>query len=74
MDDYEGQLRDPRSLHKYVFGQSDPVDRRDPSGQDSLAETAIAQLTYGIIAGISVSALGGLSLGGLAYHYLPKGA
>jgi hypothetical protein len=32
MDTNEGNHEDPLSLHKYLYGQGDPVDGRDPSG------------------------------------------
>jgi RHS repeat-associated protein len=35
MDDDEGDQNDPLSLHKYVFGGDDPVDKFDPSGNSS---------------------------------------
>jgi RHS repeat-associated protein len=32
LDTYEGEAREPRSLHKYLYGWADPVDQVDPSG------------------------------------------
>ena len=32
MDDYEGSGSDPRSLHKYLYGNTNPVTFSDPSG------------------------------------------
>lgn len=46
VDPFFGNLRDPLSLHKYVYGQGDPVDSVDPSGQFSLAG---ALATIGVI-------------------------
>jgi len=34
-DTYEGDQEDPRSLHKYLYAQDDPVNRIDPFGLDS---------------------------------------
>ncbi|MFQ5593658.1 MAG: RHS repeat-associated core domain-containing protein [Anaerolineae bacterium] len=42
-DPVEGTIFDPPSLHKYVYGYNDPVNRMDPSGlQNSLIDTVIA--------------------------------
>jgi RHS repeat-associated protein len=38
MDTYEGDPQSPMSLHKYLYASGDPVDRRDPSGNDDVAE------------------------------------
>ena len=43
-DSYEGVSNDPVSLHKYLYGQHDPVNRVDPSGRFSLTELSI--VTY----------------------------
>ncbi|MBZ5579588.1 MAG: DUF6531 domain-containing protein [Acidobacteriia bacterium] len=41
MDALEGKAGDPLSLHKYLYARTDPVNRRDPSGnQDDLIEEA----------------------------------
>ncbi len=34
MDSYEGNSEDPRSLHKYLYCQANPINGRDPSGHD----------------------------------------
>ncbi len=39
MDAYAGADRDPQSLHKYLYVNSDPVNRIDPTGLASLPET-----------------------------------
>jgi RHS repeat-associated protein len=35
-DTYSGTLTDPISLHPYLYTEDDPINRTDPSGQDSL--------------------------------------
>jgi RHS repeat-associated protein len=40
MDDYEGVNGDPASLHKYLYCNSDPSDRIDRNGNESLLELA----------------------------------
>jgi RHS repeat-associated protein len=32
MDEYEGRQVDPQTLHKFVFSANDPINKRDPSG------------------------------------------
>lgn len=50
MNDYEGTDREPLSLHRYLYVYSDPANRIDPSGNDSLADLNVAQ---GIIGELS---------------------
>jgi RHS repeat-associated protein len=47
MDGYEGNVFDPGSLHKYLYGRNQPVDRIDPSGH--LSALAIAGIIVGAI-------------------------
>jgi hypothetical protein len=42
MDTFEGDPQAPPSLHKYLYASADPVDRSDPSGNDSIAEVAVS--------------------------------
>jgi RHS repeat-associated protein len=37
-DPYQGTLRDPRTLNRYVYAGADPVDQTDPSGLMSMGE------------------------------------
>jgi RHS repeat-associated protein len=37
MDSFEGRSQDPLSLHKYLYASSDPINRLDPVGNDSIA-------------------------------------
>jgi len=46
-DPLDGELRDPKSLHKYLYVGGDPVDMVDPTGKGEIVDTA---LFYGWIA------------------------
>jgi RHS repeat-associated protein len=39
-DPNDGDITDPATLHKYLYANSDPVDRTDPSGRAALFEGA----------------------------------
>ncbi|HLK47666.1 MAG TPA: RHS repeat-associated core domain-containing protein [Bryobacteraceae bacterium] len=39
MDPFEGNPRDPESLHKYLYAGANPVNRRDPSGNEDIIDT-----------------------------------
>jgi RHS repeat-associated protein len=41
-DPFEGRIRDPLTLHKYVYTQNNPVNRVDPSGRADIEEYAEA--------------------------------
>jgi RHS repeat-associated protein len=49
MDTQEGEDESPLSLHKYLYCDSDPVNGRDPSGHDELAEVGVAEAIQGTI-------------------------
>jgi RHS repeat-associated protein len=42
MDQLDGTPTDPLSLHKYAYCQNNPVNGRDPSGNDDLASLTMA--------------------------------
>ena len=41
-DTYQGSAYDPVSLHRYLYANADPVNRRDPSGYMTLVELTFA--------------------------------
>ena len=55
MDTYDGVRADPISLHKYLYGQADPLMFRDASGRDAtLAELGAATAIIGTLAVLAV--------------------
>ena len=36
MDSFEGRQEKPLTLHKYIYGNSDPVNNADPTGNESI--------------------------------------
>jgi hypothetical protein len=59
MDGFEGNVQYPLSLHRYLYGAGNPVDRLDPSGRDFDLGTATA------VAG-TITVLSNLAITGLA--------
>ena len=53
MDWYEGDREAPLSLHKYIYALTDPVNRIDRSGRDSIAEFIVAAAVFTTIQAIS---------------------
>jgi len=49
MDTSEGDDESPLSLHRYLYANSDPVNGRDPSGHEDLAELGTVQGVIGTI-------------------------
>ena len=50
MDDYEGNMNEPRSLHKYLFTANNPLNLNDPMGSDfDLGEIGIAMAIQTIV-------------------------
>lgn len=49
MDTFEGDQRNPQSLHKYTYAHADPVNNTDPNGQ-FVVETLVVISIVGIVA------------------------
>ena len=49
MDTYGGNANDPLSLHKYLYGGGNPVNRIDPSGNQSLTEITVVVAVVSVI-------------------------
>src|SRR6267142_6556394 len=53
MDTQGGDVQAPQSLHKYLYASGDPVNRRDPSGNDDIAELSASFAVASTIASMS---------------------
>ena len=62
MDTIEGDPTSPLSLHKYLYGNADPVGMKDPSGQFVEVNLGATALALGIAASIGAFELGALAL------------
>ena len=56
-DDFEAPISDPISMHKYNYGNGDPVNNIDPSGKFSVTQMVV---TGGIIGGVIGFSYGGI--------------
>src|SRR5439155_6905634 len=57
-DTFEGNNRDPMSLHKYLYGADNPVNNVDPSGNDfSVVNLTVTTGIRAGIAGLSAAAI-----------------
>src|SRR5208337_4021408 len=59
MDTFEGDQEDPLSLHKYLYGEDNPVDNSDPSGNDVVGDFALG--------GMDLSSFDASPIGAIAY-------
>jgi len=71
MDSYEGNHSDPISLHKYLYCAADPVNRTDPSGNESLLNITATMGIITTLANITTTSLANYSIG---KHLVEKGA
>ncbi|MGB3694158.1 MAG: papain fold toxin domain-containing protein, partial [Spirulinaceae cyanobacterium] len=53
-DTYEGRQKEPITLHKYVYGNSNPIHYTDPSGLFSLAEFSAAESIRNTLASLQI--------------------
>ncbi len=59
-DDFAGSEADPRSLHKYLFAENDPINNSDPSGhflQDQTIAMQVSATLNLIAAGVTLNAI-----------------
>ncbi len=57
-DSFEGFVQNPVTLHKYLYGNANPVNNIDPSGNVTLSGLAVA---FGVVATLATIALGGFT-------------
>jgi len=53
-DAVEGFMTAPLSRHRYLYGEGDPVNSRDPSGNTSLMDLTVTQVILGNFAAIGI--------------------
>ncbi len=53
-DTYGGANADPLSLHRYIYADTDPVNRADPSGQMTLEELNVTVANWALQLGMRV--------------------
>jgi RHS repeat-associated protein len=58
MDPVPGRTAEPATLHRYVFGHADPVNRMDPCGTTAILDNA---LITRLVIGSTIASLGYLS-------------
>jgi RHS repeat-associated protein len=54
-DPHPGIAYDPGSLHPYTYAHNDPINRSDPSGEFTLAETMAVSAGVGVLVGTGYS-------------------
>lgn len=59
MDPYVGNVLEPMSLHRYLYGNADPLNMVDPTGEKSVASFAIGAAVF---AAISVALFAGIEV------------
>jgi RHS repeat-associated protein len=64
-DPFGGYIRDPISLHRYLYASADPIDRTDPSGRFTLTEVSATLAIQGSLvpAAIGQAAFGAVRIG-----------
>ena len=65
-DTYEGEGQTPKSLHAYLYGQSDPVQHADPSGNAVVIGYGVQTRTTGTGSGLAGPTIAMAGVCGLA--------
>lgn len=66
VDTFEGVVSDPVTLHKYLYGNGNPVGNTDPTGNLSLPQITVGislTVLLGSIIGASIGAISGAAVG-----------
>jgi RHS repeat-associated protein len=61
-DDYAGNIMEPISLHKYIYGNANPISVIDPSGNNSLIELNTVMNLMTQLAVSAIPTVGGIEL------------
>lgn len=56
-DPFFGKLLDPSSLHRFLYGESDPVNRSDPSGNFALSIGSLVSVGSRMLSGLNTVSL-----------------
>jgi RHS repeat-associated protein len=70
-DSYEGGNQNPITLHKYLYGNADPIQNVDPAGTMSVVSVGATMALTSGIANSMITASAGLAIGN---HIATKGA
>ena len=54
IDPWEGNSFDPPTLHRYLYGANDPLNKVDPSGRQSMGELAAVGAMLGALTNIAI--------------------
>jgi RHS repeat-associated protein len=52
IDEYEGDFKDPGSLHRYLYTANNPIDRVDPSGYTHIGEMLCGLAIYSALSSL----------------------
>ena len=58
MDPENGIVTDPKTLHKYIYANGDPVNAKDPTGREALVATAELDFWGAVKNAVAVTATG----------------
>lgn len=70
-DPYAGELRDPVSLHRYLYAHANPVAFRDPSGRVTFAEVKVSA-AIGATMGALTSGIAAYAAGKRGYQIVAE--
>ncbi len=66
-DPFEGVLRDPVTLHRYLYANANPVSFGDPTGEFTIANVGTALVVVDVALDITSNVLSGASVGTIVY-------
>jgi RHS repeat-associated protein/uncharacterized repeat protein (TIGR01451 family) len=66
-DSFEGSSFDPTSLHKYLYADNDPVNRKDPTGYTTIMEKMVTFGLFTILVGVVSGLVGSITRGWVGF-------